>query len=231
MSDIMISDLHYCTYCKQWKTKDNFWKNSKKTKTGLKTSLRNQCKDCYKIYIEEYKKKNPEKLRANARNSYHRNIDINRERRRDYYHNHADEISKKHKKYIEEHKEQVSKYIRINANYNLFTTTFRLLFKNKIQTSELFSYLSYTYEELKEHLEFQFDENMNWDNYGEYWTIDFILNKNLFDLTDRFSHDFKIFFSLKNIRPITTVKKKLRRPKDGSDVPENIKQDILGQTI
>lgn len=33
-------------------------------------------------------------------------------------------------------------------------------------------FVDYTLDELKAHLEFQFDKNMTWQNYGKYWHID-----------------------------------------------------------
>ena len=35
--------------------------------------------------------------------------------------------------------------------------------------------LGYTVKELKEHLEKQFNDQMNWNNYGSYWQIDHII--------------------------------------------------------
>jgi len=51
--------------------------------------------------------------------------------------------------------------------------------------------------ELKEHLEKQFDENMNWDNYGDYWVIDKMLPLSAFNTNE----EVKKIWSLKNLRP------------------------------
>ena len=49
------------------------------------------------------------------------------------------------------------------------------LFKQLIpKSSSTWKKLPYTPEELRKHLEKQFDENMNWENYGIYWHIDHI---------------------------------------------------------
>lgn len=102
--------------------------------------------------------------------------------------------------------------------------------------------VSYTLEDLMKHLESQFDENMNWDNYGlssqklptdYYWEIDHIIPVNTFNFDNSVSpedHDFKICWSLMNLRPLEW-RANAKRPKDGSDIPEELKQQILNQDI
>jgi hypothetical protein len=65
----------------------------------------------------------------------------------------------------------------------------RLSIKNKPHESAL-KYLGCTLSELKTHLESQFEEGMNWDNYGSYdkcikrWNIDHIKPLSRFDLSN-----------------------------------------------
>jgi len=40
--------------------------------------------------------------------------------------------------------------------------------KNNLKWESL---VDYTFQDLIEHLESKFDENMSWDNYGNYWRI------------------------------------------------------------
>lgn len=90
--------------------------------------------------------------------------------------------------------------------------------------------VGYTLEELKEHLEKQFDENMNWDNQGSYWELNHIIPKNLFHYTTAEDHDFKICWSLMNLRPLYW-QDNVNRPRKGQDVSEELKQQILNQNI
>ena len=70
---------------------------------------------------------------------------------------------------------------------------------------------------------------MNWDNYGTYWEIDHIIPRNLFNnIFDYKSKNFQICWSLMNLRPLEKSLNR-QRPKDGRDIPEEIKQKILGQ--
>lgn len=65
--------------------------------------------------------------------------------------------------------------------------------------------LDYSPEELKEHLESLFDENMSWENYGTYWHIDHIIpqSKLLYKTLD--DDNFKTCWSLENLRPLEAI--------------------------
>lgn len=60
--------------------------------------------------------------------------------------------------------------------------------------------LGITLQQLKDHLESQFDENMNWDNYGNYWWIDKIIPCSKY--TYGVPGEFHKCWSLKNLRPL-----------------------------
>ena len=89
------------------------------------------------------------------------------------------------------------------------TSMMRSIKKNKTN-KRLYRYLGYSIEELKEHLEHQFEDWMNWDNLGltankekETWQIDHIIPVNT--------------FNIKEIGPLDSYINN-RRPKDGSDI-------------
>lgn len=65
-------------------------------------------------------------------------------------------------------------------------------------------------DELKLHIEKQFDENMSWDNYGSYWGIDFIIPKSLYKYNIN-SPELKKCWSLKNLRPLEINKCRHRK--------------------
>lgn len=88
--------------------------------------------------------------------------------------------------------------------------------------------VSYNLQQLKEHLESQFTSEMFWDNYGSYWEIDHIIPQNTFNFETENDIDFKICWSLMNLRPLEKSANR-QRPKDGSDVSEELKQQILNQ--
>lgn len=53
---------------------------------------------------------------------------------------------------------------------------------------------------LADWLEYQFDDDMSWDNYPKYWTVDHVLPLSLFDLDD--PEQQKIAFNWKNLQPL-----------------------------
>lgn len=81
--------------------------------------------------------------------------------------------------------------------------------KGTKQGSSVFDKLPYTPQELKEHLEGQFDEWMNWDNYGgsndspnKSWHIDHIKPQCQFSFSSMEDAQFLECWSLTNLRPL-----------------------------
>ena len=73
------------------------------------------------------------------------------------------------------------------------------------KTSSTWQNLPYTPQQLKEHLEKQFDDKMSWENYGSYWHIDHIYpqSKLLFQNFD--DENFIKCWSLNNLRPLEKI--------------------------
>ena len=65
--------------------------------------------------------------------------------------------------------------------------------------------VGYTLKELKNHLEGQFDEKMNWTNYGPYWWVDHIKARALFHYTVPEAPEFKECWALRNLQPLEKV--------------------------
>lgn len=63
--------------------------------------------------------------------------------------------------------------------------------------------LGYSIDDVKQHLEKLFDENMNWENYGTYWGITFFIPRRLYSFTSLKSEEFRKCWSLKNLKPDT----------------------------
>ncbi len=66
--------------------------------------------------------------------------------------------------------------------------------------------VNFTKEELLEHLESQFDENMTWQNYGSYWHIDHIKPKSKCET-------FQEAWQLSNLQPLEASKNKSKKDK------------------
>ena len=65
-----------------------------------------------------------------------------------------------------------------------------------------FDYLPYTLEELKEHLEAQFDDKMTWDNYGTYWHVDHIFPQSRLPFDSLEHPNFQKCWALSNLQPL-----------------------------
>lgn len=76
----------------------------------------------------------------------------------------------------------------------------------------------------KNWLEFQFNENMNWNNHGEYWHIDHVKPCASFNLLD--DNQIKDCFSWKNIRPIEKVLNLSKNDKLDIDLINNHKKIV-----
>lgn len=65
--------------------------------------------------------------------------------------------------------------------------------------------VDYTLEDLIKYLEGQFDDKMNWGNYGSYWHVDHIKPRSLFRHTSAEDPEFKECWSLKNLQPLEKI--------------------------
>lgn len=74
--------------------------------------------------------------------------------------------------------------------------------KRENKTLKTMDFIGCTIHELKIHLEMQFTEGMNWDNYGK-WEIDHIKPCSKFDLTD--IEQQKICFHYTNLQPLWQI--------------------------
>lgn len=75
-----------------------------------------------------------------------------------------------------------------------------LAIKNNKHSKGWENLFAYTLDELKIHLESQFDDNMNWDNFGSFWWVDKIIPSSRYVYSDL--EEFRKCWSLKNLRPL-----------------------------
>lgn len=214
--------MKQCSKCKQWKTESEFYKDSTKS-----DKLQSICKSCSKkLYLE----------RKEYHQSYYKSIkESKKEYQRQWNRDNKDHKREQAKLYYEANKDRINEERRIKYNNSL-----QMQFNNKItkivtriikrQNSTLFAEfetsVGYTIEQFRQHIESQFDDEMNWDNYGVYWELDHIIPRNLFNITGYDSPDFKICWSLQNLRPLSIGDNK-NRPKDGRDISEQTKNNIM----
>lgn len=186
-------DERKCTQCNLIKPASEFWK-SIHTIDGLYPC----CKECKKILDStehrqevrrkcerEWREKNIEKIRACVR-------EYDKKRRK------TDVCWKLKKNVSSAIISAVRKYGHFSDKAERFKKT-------------LFSYLPYTPEELKAHIESLWEPWMNWDNYGKYdhtkrtWQIDHIIPQSKLPFSCYEDENFQILWALDNLRPLDTV--------------------------
>ena len=132
----------------------------------------------YKIYNPKYYESNKEYLKEKQRKYYQSN--------KEHYYEYEKERSKrperieytnKHNiKYRQENLEKIRKWDKQRHEQNKlnrnFSTAIYITLKDAKANRHWEDLVPYNLQQLKEHLEKQFDESMNWNNYGEYWEID-----------------------------------------------------------
>lgn len=169
--------------------------------------------------------------------------DAHKEQRKQYKQEHKEHIreynkkynkqyKEKHKEWVKQHSESIQRYKQKKQTKDAFklrvcSCVSTALKANKTANLSAVGIIWYTLEDLKQHLESQFTPEMNWSNYGEYWELDHIIPQNLFNFKSMNDIDFQICWSLNNLRPLTR-KENRSRPRDGSDVSEDLKNKILG---
>lgn len=85
----------------------------------------------------------------------------------------------------------------------------RLAIRNKSESTK--DLLGCSLDEFKAHLQAQFTPEMNWENYGSYWSIDHIIPCAAFDLTD--PEQQKKCFHWTNCQPLTKSQNSIKSGK------------------
>lgn len=116
------------------------------------------------------------------------------------------------KQYVEKNREKLRENYRNKIKNNI---SFRLRKNISIQVSKILKnngskkfgqsvlqFLGYSIQDLKNHLEKQFDDKMTWENYGIYWHIDHIIPQSCLKYKSMADNNFKKCWSLQNLRPL-----------------------------
>lgn len=200
----------FCPSCLEIKSVDFYYRN-KASKDGLES----YCKICsYEKQVARNKKRSDYKKKE-------------AERARIYRENNTEKVKETHKKFREKHKEKLSTKRKSAKNLERIRNWKKEkrkdpIFKMRHNVSRqvvhglkrslgskhgqpVFDALNYTPEQLKEHLEKQFDDKMNWENYGSYWHIDHIIPHSSFNYSSMQDEQFKKCWALENLRPLEAI--------------------------
>lgn len=178
-----------CFKCKVMKELSEFYPS--KLKAGIY-----MCKSCWKLYLIDYYRRNPDKVRKYkakmARVYYKQNPEKFKQVRKDWYRTHKRECQDYDNEYKKNRKKTDFKF---KLNCNMATNICQALNGRKAGRGWE-KLVGYTLDDLIKHLEIKFEPWMNWDNHGK-WHIDHIKPKSLFSIDE-----FKECWALENLQPL-----------------------------
>ena len=198
-----------CPKCNITKNAGEFHK-SKQTKSGLQC----YCKLCRNEDKRKYREANLDQIREKSREYYQANRDRINAYTKQYYRDNIDRYKEWHAEY--RGKEETKKYKRewmkkkreIDSGFKLhqnFGNLIRISLNNRGGAKNgmsAFDTVSYAIDELRAHLESQFDDKMNWDNYGSYWHVDHIMPRAHFEFESVKDEGFQRCWALENLQPL-----------------------------
>jgi hypothetical protein len=229
-----VEIIYWYKFCKLCYNKKAIIKNKK-----YKQKNRKKLADAQKIYHQNHKESDA----ATKKKWYEDNKEYATDKNQKYYESNKDDINtqrRQHRQdnledmrasdreYNKDHKEQRKQYRKKELAKIKNDPVLRLrkrisksiVYGLKINGSaknnkSMTQYLPYTMQELKAHLEKQFEPWMTWDNYGTYrvdiwddgdpttwtWQIDHIIPHSKFQYTSMEDQTFKDCWALTNLRP------------------------------
>lgn len=253
----------FCDFYKDKNKKDGLDIWCKECRKDYDKSRSEQRKEYIKKYREEHKAENTEyhknyiqneenlrRIHGYQKQHYIENKEKLNAKHRDYYREHKEEFIARQKKYRKENQEVVRERRRNYVNNkrkedqayrirgNVSSAIYKALKRNNSSRhgKSYFNKLSYTAEDLRQHLESLFETWMNWDNYGPHtpekrtWQIDHITPQSALPYTSPEDDNFHKCWTLENLRPLESMEnikksnKELENIKKYSQVMENIKK-------
>ena len=230
--DGLRNDCKICNKAYYQANKEKIAERSKAYREANKEKIAQRDKDHYQENKEKvaqrakaYREANKEKVAQRKKAYYQANKEKIAERKKAYYQANKEKI----KAYREANKEKIKAYNQANrdkitkrlvanekkrmANDPAFKMKRRVgisvyqTLKNQGKTKggSTFSALPYTPQDLAEHLEKQFDEKMNWDNYGTYWHLDHIYPQSLLPYSSLEDENFQKCWALDNLQPLEAI--------------------------
>jgi hypothetical protein len=188
-----------CAECEEEKTIENFYK-----KSGRENQWQSYCKPCHLKRNKEAKKRNPNtKLQAKKQWKKWSSKEENKIKRKEYQKRYYAERSKREPFY--KLKTRMGSWILQAIKNN-----------NGFKEGSVWEYLPYTPQQLKEHLENQFEDWMTWENHGHgegYWQVDHIYPQSLLPYDSLEHPNFQKCWALENLQPLCAVKNRAKSNK------------------
>lgn len=211
------------------KYKKKYRENNKKEIAHKKKEYYLKNKNKIKKYKQKYEVENKNNILEKKREYYLKNKNViikktkdnykkNKKKYKKYY---SDYYNKNKNKIKKRNKEYINKRIKKDAVFKLrksVSLLIRLALQKEgaLKKTSCIKKLPYTIQELKNHLESQFEPWMNWDNWGIYdkeswddddsstwtWQIDHIIPQSKLPYDSMDHPNFKKCWALSNLRPL-----------------------------
>lgn len=161
----------------------------------------NKCKECVNSYQRKIWQNNKEEVANKRKERRLKKIDAYRNseaiRRKSWRTKHKEEINKKYREYMRTYRAN-NVQLRITKTVS---KAFKTGLKIKHSKNAIFSKLGYTLQDLMEHLQNQFSDGMNWENYGQ-WHIDHITPQSWLPYDSIDDENFHKCWCLQNLQPL-----------------------------
>ena len=168
------------------------------------------CKGCGKEFTIKNRHNRKFCLKCTKKQWEHNNLNKARERKKRWFQENPEYMRNYTKK--PKAKERINQYYRQlrkeSPKYRLdnnISAIIRYSLKGKKAGRGWEKLIGYTLKDLVEHLERQFDDKMNWENYGSYWEMDHVKPRNLFKYISPEDSAFKRCWALKNLQPLEKI--------------------------
>lgn len=157
-----------------------------------------------KNYSRKFYTENKESILKDKKSRYYDNIIEERQKRLEYYYKNKERIIHSNIKY-NRNKRVTDITYKLRTNFSHLVNYYMKLNNSSKNGKSMLKYFDYTLDQLKRHIESQFDNKMSWDNYGSYWHIDHIIPQSILPYTSMEDDNFKKCWDLKNLRPLEKI--------------------------
>jgi len=152
-----------------------------------------------KVADKKWRDNNKEYMNQKTKNWYEQNKEHRKDYLKEYREKNIDRIREVKRTYEKTRKHNDPIYKLIN---NFRTAIYQVLKENNVQKNgHYFEILKYSPEDLIVHLERQFKDGMNWDNYGK-WHVDHVLPISRHNIQEIGDEEFMKCWSLNNLQPM-----------------------------
>ena len=163
------------------------------------------CRDCErKKSLERYHANRQQCMEKNKQYKID-NADVLKEKRQEYLEKNKDYVKARYKLYCANNREKLNRiardYLKNNLNAKLRAIFSKRLYGKIKKNKSTSDYMDSSVQLIRKWIEFNFDDNMNWDNYGDVWQLDHTLPINLFNL--EIDEEIYICFNWKNLMPLS----------------------------